>query len=91
MFYATVFALIPRPRYMFWLGWHIGWSYAGLYDWLKKKTIAYYRSQLMKLDTGFMISEAGRELIRKRNEARERGIDPMSSEYPGLDDVLKRP
>lgn len=88
MFYAIVFALVPRPKYVFWLGQTIGWSYADLYDWLKEKTIVYHRAKLMKLDTNFRLSEAERELVRRREDALKKGIGPMDPQYPDLYDVM---
>ena len=34
------------------------------------------------------MEEAGKELVRRRQLALEQGIDPLSSKYPDISDVL---
>ncbi len=88
MFNVIIFKVMPRPKFMFWLGFTLGWSYASVYEWFKKKTIAYHKDQLRNLDLEYRFAEAGAELVRRRNDARDKGIGPMDPGYPELEDVL---
>jgi len=91
MFYRVLFSFLPRPENMNFLS-HGFWSiYRSFYESIKDKVIAFYKAELSKLDYDFKIEEALKELVRRRQLALEQGIDPLSSKYPDIFDVLERP
>lgn len=91
MFYRVLFSFLPRPENMNFLG-HGFWSiYRSFYELIKGKVIAFYKAKLSKLDYDFKMEEAGKELVRRRKIALSQGIDPLSSKYPDIFDVLDKP
>lgn len=88
MFYTVLFYFMPKPENMIFLG-HGFWSiYRSFYESIKDKVISYHRRKLCGLDLNFKMEEAGKELVRRRQLALEQGIDPLSSKYPDIFDVL---
>ena len=62
--------------------------YCGWYRQLKKKVVAYHKDELVRLDFQFAMEEGSKELVRRRNAARDAGIGPVDSEYPDIEDVM---
>ncbi|MCA9355570.1 hypothetical protein KC865_03420 [Candidatus Kaiserbacteria bacterium] len=79
---------MPYPRRFSLFGRNFVLLYGSYYERYKKAVIRYHKSQLSNLDVGFRMEEAGKELVRRRNEARERGVGPLDPGYPDLHDVM---
>ena len=82
------FNWMPRPRRFFWFGSGFVIWYGGYYEAYKKAVTSYHRSQLRRLDIEFRMTEASLELVKRRNKARDSGMDPLDPDYPELKDVL---
>lgn len=88
MLYQVLFSFLPRPENMNFLGRGFWSIYRSFYESIKDKVISYHRRKLCGLDLNFKMEEAGKELVRRRQLALEQGIDPLSSKYPDIFDVL---
>ena len=86
--WAFFFNWMPYPKRFALLGHRFLFWYGAYYEQYKKAVIKYYKAELCELDVGFRMGEAGKELVRRRNEARQNGIGPMDPDYPDLDDVM---
>ncbi|MCD5381079.1 MAG: hypothetical protein LR008_00715 [Candidatus Pacebacteria bacterium] len=62
--------------------------YAENYCLCKLRAIDAVRSYLFKIDINFRREEAGKELVLARQSSLEKGIDPMSPDYPDIENVL---
>lgn len=80
---------MPYPRRFKFFGNRFVFWYYAQYSRYEQAVIEYHKSELCKLDINFRLNEASKELMRRREEARGRGIGPLDPEYPDLSDVWK--
>tara|TARA_B100000745_G_scaffold300212_1_gene253269 strand:- start:1637 stop:1915 length:279 start_codon:yes stop_codon:yes gene_type:complete len=85
--WAFFFNWMPYPRRFWVLGPFTQLFYVPLYRTYEAAVVSYYKKQLRELDFWYAMSEASKELIRRRELAREQGIGPADPEYPNLHDV----
>jgi hypothetical protein len=88
MFYSILFSFLPTPMKIGFLGKNFWTTYTQFYLSTERKAISYHRRKLCEMDLNFKMEEAGKELVRRRQLALEQGIDPLSSKYPDISDVL---
>ena len=91
MFYAVLFYFMPKPENIDFLGLGFWIIYRPFYESIKHMVISYHTKELSELDHDFNMELAGKELVRRRRIATEQGIDPLSSNYPDIFDILERP
>lgn len=87
--WAFFFNWTPCPCRFSWLGRGFVRLYGSYYELYKEAVIRYHRAQLYNLDFGFRMEEASKALVRLRDEAMRKGVDPMDPEYPDLVDVIE--
>ena len=85
--WAFFFNWMPYPRRLRFLGPRTYLFYVSLYRSYEAAVISYYKKKLRELDVSYAMSEAGHELVRRREIARKKGVGPMDPEYPTLSDV----
>lgn len=56
----------------------------------QKRLIDWHRHELKQIDFNFEFAEATRELVRAREAARARGVSPLSSDYPDIQNFLSK-